>query len=330
MYTLGIETSCDETSASVVNNRRLLSCVTFSSLNEHKKYGGIIPEIASRRHLKVIDRVTKQAVGDAGIDFKDLRLVSVTQGPGLSGSLLTGVSFAKSLAYSLSLPFIGVNHLYAHLFNPFINKRVIEFPFVGLIASGGHSEIYLVKDFDRIDTLASTRDDAAGEALDKVGRFYGVGFPGGPAIDRLFNERIVDENLFRMKRLKGLGFSFSGIKTKAVYLYKQLVEKKALSSSKMTEILSSFQYAVVDSLIYNLTESLKETKIKKVALGGGVAANSLLRRRVLALRRKGVSARIPPLQFCQDNAAGTAGLGEYLYKKGYSSGFDIPVLCRAN
>ena len=316
MYTLGIETSCDETSAAVVSGGRVFSCVTLSSLKFHKKYGGIIPEIASRRHLLVIDIVVKEALLKSRKTVKDIGLVAVTKGPGLVGSLLVGISFAKALAYSLKIPILGVNHLKAHLFASFLNKPKVSLPFIGLVASGGHTQIYLVRDFDNMKLISKTRDDACGEALDKVGRLYGLGFPAGPVIDRLYRQKSVDKRLFKLKPLEDLAFSFSGIKTKASYLHSSLKHKKALTNNKRREILSSFQFTVVDSLINNLTNALRKFKIERVALGGGVIANSLLRSSLKALAKKAaLEVFCPSPTYCQDNAACIAGLGEYLYKK---------------
>ncbi|MFC1514403.1 tRNA (adenosine(37)-N6)-threonylcarbamoyltransferase complex transferase subunit TsaD [Candidatus Omnitrophota bacterium] len=316
MYTLGIETSCDETSVAVVAKRKVSSCKTFSSIRLHAKYGGVIPEIASRRHLKFIDHVTTLALKDAGIRAKDIGLVAVTREPGLIGSLLVGLRFAESLAYSLDVPLLGIDHLHAHLFAAFLDRPKVTLPFLGLVASGGHTQIYRVNDLFQFRLIAQTRDDACGEALDKVGRYYGLGFPAGAKIDSLFRAEWVEERLFRMKSLERFDFSFSGIKTKAVYLHDQLQKEGTLTEKRVTGILSSFQYAVVDSLINNLTRSVKKFKIGTVVCGGGVVANSLLRARLADLRKSlGLELLLPPIKYCQDNAAGVAGLGEYLYAK---------------
>ncbi len=324
MYTLGIETSCDETSVAIVQKRKVLACKTLSSLKFHKKYGGIIPEIASRKHLKFIDKVCKEALREAKITFKDIRLVSVTQGPGLIGSLLVGISYAKALAFSLKIPLLGINHLHAHLFSPFLNKPKMTLPFIGLVASGGHTEIYKLWDFDKIEILGKTKDDASGEVLDKVGRFYGLGFPAGPKIDKLFRENLIKKDLFRLKNREEISFSFSGIKTRAIYMEKALRKDKTKYASQLKILLSSFQYTVINSLINNLTKAVIKNKIKAVACGGGVVANSYFRKRVTELGRKeNLKIFLPELKFCQDNAAAVAGLGEYLYKKGYRSSYEL-------
>ena len=329
MYTLGIETSCDETSVAVVRNRKVISCQTLSSLKFHKKYGGIIPEIASRRHLAFIDRVTDAALKEAKLALKDIGLISVTQGPGLVGSLLVGLCYAKALAFSLNVPILGVNHLHAHLYAGFLNKSKVSLPFIGLVASGGHTQIYKVLDFDRLNLTGSTLDDASGEALDKVGRYYGLGFPAGPVIDRMFKEGLVDNRLFSIKSIKGLNFSFSGIKTKAVYLYDELEREGKLNSKSVVSILSSFQFAVVEALINNLTRSIKEFKISCVVCGGGVVANTLLRKRLDNIRKKfRIKLFLPELQYCQDNAACVAGLGEYLFRMGYTSSLGMAPLLK--
>ncbi|MBN2120153.1 MAG: tRNA (adenosine(37)-N6)-threonylcarbamoyltransferase complex transferase subunit TsaD [Candidatus Omnitrophica bacterium] len=328
MYTLGIETSCDETSVSVVRRRKVLSCKTLSSLKLHAKYGGVIPEIASRRHLKFIDKVANQALKEAKININDIGLVAVTQGPGLIGSLLVGICYAKALAFSLKVPILGVNHLWAHLFASFLDKPLVM-PFLGLVASGGHTQIYKVSDFDKITLVSKTLDDASGEALDKVGRFYGLGFPAAPQIDRISRRDLVDERLFSFKKTDNLNFSFSGIKTKAVYLHDKLKKQNKLSSKKVCQVLSSFQHSVVDSLINNLTICIKKFKIKSVVCGGGVLANRLLRGRLDKLRRESnLTVCIPEVSYCQDNAACVAGLGEYLYRKGYASKFNFAPLAR--
>lgn len=324
MYTLGIESSCDETSVSILKNKQVLSCKTFSSLSLHKKYGGIIPEIASRRHLKVIDVVFAEAFRAAGIQLNEIEAIAVTQGPGLIGSLLIGVSFAKSLAYTLNIPLLGVNHLHAHLFSPFLNKKTIDFPFLGLVVSGGHTQLYMVEDFDQLEVLGRTTDDAAGEALDKVGRLYGLGFPAGPVIDKLYDSKTVDEKLFRRKKNNSLNFSFSGIKTKATYLHRELKNSGRLTEEEKVRILSSFQYGVVEALVRNTAKAVEKYHIQNVVVGGGVSANSLLRTQLCSLaKEKGSKMLISELRFCTDNAAGIAGLGGYLFKKGYKSSLDI-------
>ncbi len=316
MHTLGIETSCDETSAAVVSCRKVLSCETLSSLKQHRQYGGIIPEIASRRHLQVIDKVTQSALEAAGINIAQIDLIAVTTKPGLIGSLLVGKSFAAAVSYSADIPLIPINHIQAHLFAPFLNKTKVKLPFIGLVVSGGHTGLYLVSDFDDIKLISKTKDDAAGEALDKVGRLYGLGYPAGPAIDRLYNPGLVDKTLFTINKQADLSFSFSGIKTKAAYIYRDLAEKKRLNKQKRTAILSSFQYTVINSLINNLTQSLKQLKIKRVVLGGGVAANRLLRESLISLSRKeSFELLVTDIKYCQDNAAFIGGLGEYLQQR---------------
>ena len=201
MYTLGIETSCDETSCAILKNYKVLSNITISSLSEHKKYGGVVPEIATRAHLKNIDKVLQFALKKAKISLKKIDLIAVTYRPGLIGALVVGLNFAKALAFSLDKPFIGVNHLHAHLFAPFLDyKEKLCFPFLGLIVSGGHTEIYYVHDFNKIEIVGRTCDDACGEAFDKVAKAYGLGYPGGPVIDRIFNYKYKDNFKFKCGR----------------------------------------------------------------------------------------------------------------------------------
>lgn len=315
MYTLGIETSCDETSSAIIRNRKVYSCIVSSSLSLHKKFGGIVPEIASRAQLELIYPVTWKALKEAGITLKEVKLLAVTSSPGLVGSLLVGLAFSQSLAYFKNLPLLEINHLHSHLFAPFLNRSLPGFPFLGLVVSGGHTELYSVRDFDNTQLIGKTRDDACGEALDKVGRFYGLGYPAGPEIDRIFNLDLVDSTLFNIKDKEGFDFSFSGIKTRAIYLSLDLKKKKKLTRFDRIKILSSFQFGIVNYLIKKLTKALNHFKIKKVVCGGGVSANSFLRRRLKELEKKGIKVYLPEKRYCADNAASVAGLGEYIYKK---------------
>ncbi|MCF7872639.1 MAG: tRNA (adenosine(37)-N6)-threonylcarbamoyltransferase complex transferase subunit TsaD [Candidatus Omnitrophica bacterium] len=317
MYTLGIETSCDETSVAVLKNLKVLSNITISSLKAHKKYGGVVPEIANRAHLNNIDKVLNLALEEAKIKIKSIDLIAVTYKPGLIGALLVGLNFAKALSVALKVPFIGVNHLYAHFFSPFLNyKHRLKFPFLGLVVSGGHTSIYQVNKIDNIKTIGSTQDDACGETLDKVAVNYGLGYPGGKIIDQLFEPKYKKEFKFKCGK-KGLNLSFSGIKTALVYKKNELEAKNGkLNLDLKKKLLSSFQFSLVEIIVKTIVEASKAKKIKRVSCGGGVIANSFLRDRLKQEQKKeSINFLIPPLEYTQDNGAMVAGLGFYLYNK---------------
>ena len=318
MITLGIETSCDETSAAVVkNSNKVLSNEVASSLKFHKKYGGVIPEIASRMQLETIAEVTRDAIKDARIKLKDIDLISVTSGPGLLGSLLVGISFAKALSFSLNKPLLGVNHVHSHLYANFLNRDDIKLPFVGLVVSGGHTSLFYIRDFENIELLGSTHDDACGEAFDKVAKILGLGYPGGPLVEKLAlkgDSKSVKFNCFGPKN--ALDFSFSGIKTAVLYY----VNNKKLALSKKQDICASFQEAVTDTLIKKSISACKLKKTNLLLLGGGVVANNYLRERfVQSAKDYGLRCYFPAKEFCIDNAAMIAGLGSQLFRKGHKS-----------
>ena len=329
MYVLGIETSCDETSAAVVEDgRRVSSNVVTSSLALHKKYGGVVPEIAFRKQLETIVQVADCAIKEAGIRLKDVKLVSVTNGPGLLGSLLVGISFAKALSLSLKIPLLGVDHIYSHIYANFLNCLSLKMPFVALVISGGHTSLFYIKDFARIKVLGSTQDDACGEAFDKVARILQLGYPGGPLIEHLSkkgNSRSIRFSCSNTE--KPLNFSFSGIKTAVLYYVKKNFDrqKKRASStecraSSMADIAASFQETVVDTLIKKSLLACKFKKVKRLVVGGGVAANNRLREKFYQETAKsGIKCYFPPTLLCMDNAAMVAGLGYQLFKRGHSS-----------
>ena len=324
MYTLGIETSCDETSCAILKDYQVLSNVTLSSLKEHKKYGGVVPEIATRAHLKNIDKVLAAASKEAGISLERLDLIAVTCKPGLVGALVVGLNFAKALSLALAKPFIGVNHLHAHLFAPFLNySKKLEFPFLGVVISGGHTEIYRVDDFNKIKILGQTCDDACGEVFDKIAKAYNLGYPGGPAIDKLFKAEY--KNYFNFKCGKiGLDLSFSGIKTALIYK-KNEIEKKGLFNSEMKrKLVSSFQYAALETIIATILEAKDKLRIRRIVCGGGVVANKYLRKRLKNEERGGIKVFLAPFEYSGDNAAIVAGLGFYLYNiKGKKSAIEL-------
>jgi len=295
-----------------LKNYQVLSNITISSLNEHKKYGGVIPEIATRAHLNNIDKVLKIAQRCSGVKLNKINLIAVTHKPGLIGALAVGVNFAKALALSLKVPFLGVNHLHAHIFSPFLNRRhCLKFPFLGVVVSGGHTEIYRVDDFDKISVLGKTRDDACGEVFDKVAKAYGLGYPGGPKIDKLFNDRYKQSFKFKCGKI-GLDLSFSGIKTALVYKKKE-IDEELLTFKLKSQLLSSFQYAALEAIISVILEAVRITSIQTVVCGGGVVANSYLRQRLKEEGKKRLKFLVASCKYSGDNAAMVAGLGFYLY-----------------
>jgi len=322
MLILGIDTSCDDTSASLLeikdSKASLLTNIISSQADIHRRYGGIVPELASRRHIEMIWPVVNEAL--SGMALEDISAVAVCYGPGLIGSLLVGCSFAKAICYSKGIPLVGVNHMEGHLLSVFLEKE-IGFPFISLIASGGHTSLYLVEDFMRYKELGRTRDDAAGEAFDKVSKLLGLGYPGGPIIDRLSREGDPKAVRFPRAYLPGtLDFSFSGIKT-AVRLK---VEKEKLSEAFIKDISASFQQAVIDVLVRKTEWAIKRLKVKRVTLSGGVAANSALRKRMSEMaKERGVELYIPSPVFCTDNAAMIAYAGYRRFLVGQTSGLDL-------
>ena len=329
MYVLGIETSCDETSAAVLHDGTVLSCHTLSSLKRHAEFGGVIPEIATREHAKGIDHVVKAAMHDAKVGIAELDCVASTLGPGLIGALLVGASFAKAFSYAAGLPFVAVDHLKAHVFSALLDRPVPAYPFIGLIVSGGHTQIYVVHDPEKFELIARTRDDAAGEALDKVGRFYGLPYPAAPHIDAMFDRSAVDPAMFRTQELEGLDVSYSGIKTRAVYLHNQRTKTGPMTDDERKKTLSSFQFSVVETVLARLKSAIEKTGAKTVVCGGGVLANSYLRLRLQDVAAEaGVTVVLPEKRYCGDNAAMVAMLGGLLYARGISHALSTPVYAR--
>lgn len=324
MNVLGIETSCDETSAAIVKDgRQLLSNVVSSSLKWHTKYGGVIPEIASRLQLETIVKVTDSALKEAGVGLKTIKLVCVTSEPGLLGSLVVGVSFAKALSLSLNTPLLGVNHLHSHIYANFLQKAQIPLPFIALIVSGGHTSLFLVEDIDRIKILGQTLDDACGESFDKVAKILGLGYPGGPLIERLAKGGDFQKIKFKCSDTnRPLDFSFSGIKTAVLYL----VKKNFPANLRKEDIAASFQAAVINTLIKKSVLVCKMRKINRLVIGGGVAANSRLREQFYQTgQANSLVVHFPPKALCMDNAAMVAGFGYRLFKKGKKSDLALSV-----
>jgi len=311
---LGIESSCDETAAAILRGgREILSNVILSSAEEQSKYGGVVPEIASRAHTEAVSQSVKRAVKEAGITFSDIDAVAVTYGAGLLGALLVGVSYAKALAYALDVPLIAVSHIRGHMASCYLADKTLEPPFIGLLASGGHTAIGIVESYDKMRILGSTLDDAVGEAFDKVARVLDLPYPGGPNIEKIAND---GKNVIPLpKMLKGAGgynFSYSGLKT-AVINYVHQKEQKGEKLSK-ADVAKSFECAAIDVLTDKAIEAAKEYNVDKIALGGGVAANGYLREQIVKkCADKSIKAILPPKLLCTDNAAMIAAEGYVKY-----------------
>ncbi|MDR0784713.1 MAG: tRNA (adenosine(37)-N6)-threonylcarbamoyltransferase complex transferase subunit TsaD [Treponema sp.] len=317
MRVLGIETSCDETAAAVVEDgKTILSNVVATQIPFHAEFQGVVPEIASRKHTEWIYAVTKEALDRAGVKPPDLDGVAVTSEPGMLGSLLVGVNFAKAFAYTQGLPFVAVNHILGHLYASRLTESAPDYPFLGLLVSGGHSIVCRADNFDAVTVIGATIDDAAGEAFDKVSKRYGLGYPGGAVIDKLSQNGDASAFRFPMPNLyKGehqYDFSYSGLKTAVINQLEQFRVKPGTRSP--ADIAASFQKTAVDILLRSLFRAVEDTGLTTIVAGGGVAANSYLRARLAA--RPGVRAVFPPLSLCGDNAAMIAGLGYHYLARG--------------
>ncbi len=322
---LAIESSCDETAASVVKNgREVLSNVISSQIALHTLYGGVVPEIASRKHIEKINQVVEQALAEANVTWDDITAIAVTYGPGLVGALLVGVSFAKSLAWALHKPLIGVHHIEGHISANYIENKELEPPFMCLVVSGGHSHLVKVADYGEYEILGRTRDDAAGEAFDKVARAIGLGYPGGPKVDKISYEGNPAAMDFPRAKVVGneYDFSFSGLKS-AVLNYLNICEMKG-EEIVVADVAASFQQAVVDVLVGHSMQALEEYGFKKFAIAGGVASNSHLRKAMEeACAERGVSFYRPSPIYCTDNAAMIGVAGYYEYMKGVRSDWSL-------
>ena len=307
---LGIESSCDETSVAVVKNgREVLSNVIDTQIKIHEQFGGVVPEIASRNHIEAISRVTKLALEQANVKLEDIDIIAPTYGPGLVGALLVGVSYGRGLAYALNKPLVGVNHLEGHISANYITHPDLEPPFLCMLTSGGNTQIVYVKDYCDMEVLGRTRDDAIGEAFDKVARVIGLTYPGGPKIDKLSEQGKATIN-FPKTHFENLDFSFSGIKTAVINLHHKNPEVNK------ADLCMSFEKAVTEVLTENIEKAIKQTGIKKVVLAGGVSANTHIREEFEKLGQKlNVQIYKPDLKLCTDNAAmiGSAGYYRYLH-----------------
>lgn len=321
---LGIESSCDETAAAVVaNGRTVLSNIIATQVKLHAEYGGVVPEIASRRHVELVIPVIDKALKEAGITANDVDGIAVTYGPGLVGALLVGLTAAKALAFSLNKPLIGVNHIDGHICANYISHPGLTPPFICLVASGGHSHVVYVDDYQKSNVLGKTRDDAAGEAFDKIARVLGLGYPGGPQVEK--KAAVGDQEAFRFPRVKfrdaPYDFSFSGLKTAVINTVHQFRQKN--EKIPVEDICASFQKAVVDVLVQNTIEAA-ENKSDTICIAGGVAANKFLRLSFdNVCRERGMKLFFPPVHLCTDNAAMIASAGYFSYAKKNFAGWDL-------
>ena len=324
-YILGIESSCDETAAAVVKNgREVYSNIISSQIDLHTLYGGVVPEIASRKHMEKINQVIEEALKVAGMTLDQMDAIAVTYGPGLVGSLLVGVSAAKAIAYAKKLPLVGVHHIEGHVAANFIEHPELEPPFICLIVSGGHTHLVIVKDYGEFEILGRTRDDAAGEAFDKVARSIGLGYPGGPKIDKVAKEGNPNAIIFPKAKVDGapFDFSFSGIKSSVLnYLNHAKMRGETVNSA---DLAASFQHAVVEVLVEHAISAVKQYGFHKLAMAGGVASNSALRAAMSqACEKENIQLYYPSPIYCTDNAAMIGAAGYYEFIKGTRHGWDL-------
>lgn len=328
MYILGLESSCDETSAAIVeidgSSRRICANIIASQIDIHRLYGGVVPEIAGRAHIEAITRITTEALDSAGLTLSDIGLCAVTSHPGLIGALLVGVNFAKSLAFANNIPLVGVNHVKGHIAAAYLEYEDLEPPFLGVVLSGGHTSFYLVKSHTEFEEIGSTRDDAAGEAFDKIGRVIGLPYPGGAALDRLAYEGNKKAYKLPSPALAGdtLDFSFSGLKTAALNLLNTAAQKG--EEIDRADLAASFTGVIADGFAQKLAKAIEKSGMKTVVIAGGVSANSHLRAAAKEVCDKyGARLCLPPISLCGDNAAMIATQGYYDYKAGKREGTDL-------
>ncbi|MCS4433598.1 tRNA (adenosine(37)-N6)-threonylcarbamoyltransferase complex transferase subunit TsaD [Aquiflexum gelatinilyticum] len=321
---LAIESSCDETSAAVISDGKILNNI-IATQSVHEKYGGVVPELASRAHQQHLIPVVHEAIASSGISKEELSAIAFTRGPGLMGSLLVGVSFAKSLAFALGIPLIDVNHMQAHILAHFIEEPKPSFPFICLTVSGGHTQLVLVKNYLEMEVIGETTDDAVGEAFDKTAKLLGLPYPGGPLIDKFAKTGNPKAFKFPVSDMPELSFSFSGIKTAVLYFLRDnLKENPDFISENLNDICASVQFTLIKMLTQKLIKAAKEHKIKEIAIAGGVSANSGLREELTQLSAKfGWKVFVPKFEYCTDNAAMIAMAAHYKYLKGEFCGLDV-------
>ncbi|WP_339707304.1 tRNA (adenosine(37)-N6)-threonylcarbamoyltransferase complex transferase subunit TsaD [Algoriphagus aquimarinus] len=329
IFILAIESSCDETSASVIADGKVLNNIVATQ-SVHEKYGGVVPELASRAHQENLIPVVQEAISTSGISKSQFSAIAFTRGPGLMGSLLVGVSFAKAFAYSLNIPLIEVNHMNAHILAHFIEDPKPNFPFICLTVSGGHTQLVLVKDHLTMEVIGETQDDAVGEAFDKTAKLLGLPYPGGPLIDKYAKLGNPKAFQFPITRMPELNYSFSGIKTAVLYFLRdQLKENPKFIEENLADLCASVQYSLVEMLLIKLKLAVKEYGVKEVAIAGGVSANSGLRDTLTKLaKEKGWNLYVPKFEYCTDNAAMIAMAAHYKYLKGEFSSMDVTPLAK--
>ncbi len=319
ILTLGIESSCDETSVSVVKNgREVLSNIIDTQIPIHEKYGGVVPEIASRNHIEAISRVVKKALEEAKITYSDIDVIAPTYGPGLVGALLVGLNYAKSLSYAIDKPLVGINHLEGHIASNYLTYQELKPPFICIMMSGGNTQIVHVKGYTEFEVLGKTRDDAIGEAFDKVARVIGLGYPGGPKVDNLAKQGKPNIKLPKTEFNDGsLDFSFSGIKTAVINF------NHNTKDINKADLCASFQKTVTETLMQNVEKAIEKTGVKVISLAGGVSANSYIREEFKKLEKVGMKIYMPELKLCTDNAAMIASAGYYNYISGKRDNLDL-------
>ncbi len=320
IITLGIESSCDETAVAVIKNgREILSNIIDTQIPIHEKYGGVVPEIASRNHIEAISRVTKKSLKEANITFKDIDAITPTYGPGLVGALLVGLSYSKALSFALNKPLVGVNHIQGHIAANYITYQELQPPFLCIMMSGGNTQIINVKGYTEFEVLGKTRDDAIGEAFDKVARVVGLSYPGGPKVDKLAKEGTPNIKLPKTY-FENLDFSFSGIKTAVINL------KNKNPDVNKADLCASFQKTITEVLMENVEKAIKITGIRTVALAGGVSANSYIRSSFLNLEKEGIKVYMPDLKLCTDNGAMIGSAGYYNFVSGRRDYLDLNAI----
>jgi N6-L-threonylcarbamoyladenine synthase len=326
---LAIESSCDETSASIISNGKVLNNI-IASQAAHRKYGGVVPELASRAHQENIVAVVEQALRSSGISKNELNAIAFTRGPGLIGSLLVGLSFAKGLSIALKIPLIEINHMQAHVLAHFIEDPRPDFPFLCLTVSGGHTQIVLVRDHAKMEVIGQTQDDAVGEAFDKAAKIMDLPYPGGPLIDRYAQTGNAKRFSFPDANMPGLDFSFSGVKTAFLYFLRDEIKKNPrFINENINDICASLQHHLINMLMSRLVQASVQTGIREIAIAGGVSANSELRAQIhLTGQKKGWNVFVPAFQYCTDNAAMVAMAAHYKYLRGEFSALDVTPLAR--